>query len=62
VAATTDGSGRFARSSLEAAVMSERSGNVLAGAFKGALAGAAGVWLMDLVSAALYQQEGDAAK
>jgi len=42
--------------------MDGRNDNVLAGALKGAVAGAAGVWLMDLVSTALYQREGDAAK
>lgn len=37
-------------------------GSAIGGALKGALAGAAGVWLMDLVSTALYQQEPESAK
>ena len=38
------------------------NGSLRAGAVKGAVAGAVGVWLMDLVSTAMYEQEDEAAK
>lgn len=42
--------------------MDGRDDNMLAGALKGAVAGAVGVWLMDKVSTALYEREDPPAK
>ena len=66
VAEIRDGAGVVypdqARNSKRRMPVGTRDDHAFANAVKGAIAGAAGVWLMDLVSTAMYEQEPEATK